>query len=83
MNTLVTRDLVTDKIPKQFSREMMTVIECVSADGYALPPINIYKESSDIMGRHAEVRASDQKPGGLIGCLGLSNKLETPISSKY
>ena len=41
---------VADKIPKQCSRELVTVIECVTADGYALPPMYIYKESPHFMG---------------------------------
>ena len=32
------------------NREMVTVIECVSADGSVLPPMHIYKGSSHSMG---------------------------------
>ena len=39
------------------NREMVTVIECVSADGSVLPPMYIYKGSSHLMGWHDAVGA--------------------------
>ena len=60
------------------NREVVTVIECVSADGSVLPPMYIYKGSSHIIGWHAAAHAQEklpspgQKPGGLIGFLALS-----------
>ena len=42
------------------NREMVTVIECVSADGSVLPPMYIYKGSSHRMGWHAAVQAQEK-----------------------
>jgi hypothetical protein len=38
------------------NREMVTVIETVSADGRVLPPMFIYKGSAHLMGWHAAVQ---------------------------
>ena len=40
--------------------EMVTVIECISADGSVLPPMYIYKGSSHLMGWHATVQAQEK-----------------------
>jgi hypothetical protein len=37
------------------NREMVTVIECVSADGRVIPPMYIYKGTMHLMGWHAGV----------------------------
>jgi hypothetical protein len=42
------------------NREMVTVIECVSAAGKVLPPMYIYKGSVHLMGWHAGVEAEEQ-----------------------
>ena len=42
------------------NREMVTVIECVSADGSVLPPMYIYKGSSHRIGWHAAVQAQEK-----------------------
>ena len=39
---------------------MVTVIECVSADGSVLPPMYIYRRSSHLMGWHAAVQAQEK-----------------------
>ena len=39
---------------------MVTIIECVSADGSVLPPIYIYKGSSYLMGWHAAVSTKEK-----------------------
>jgi hypothetical protein len=42
------------------NREMVTVIETISADGRVLPPMYIYKGSAHLMGWHAAVQAKDE-----------------------
>ena len=42
------------------NREMVTIIECVSADGSILPLVYIYKGSSHFMGRYAAVHAQEK-----------------------
>ena len=42
------------------NREMVTVIECVSADGSVVPPMYIYKGSSHIMGWHAAAHTQEE-----------------------
>ena len=42
------------------NREIVTVIECVSADGSVLPPMYIYKGSSHLMGWHAAIGAEEK-----------------------
>ena len=42
------------------NREMVTVLECVSADGSVLPPMYMYKGSSHIMGWHAAAHAQEE-----------------------
>ena len=42
------------------SREMITVIERISANGSVLPPIYIYKGSSHLMGWHVAVQAQEK-----------------------
>jgi len=41
------------------NREMVTVIECISADGRVLPPLYIYKGSSHLVGWHTNVKIKD------------------------
>ena len=59
------------------NREMVIVIECVSAYGSLLPPMYIYKGSSHLMGWHASVHAQEKatfawsKTGWTIRVLGL------------
>ena len=42
------------------NQEMVTVLECVSADGSVLPPMYIYKGPSHLMGWHAAVQAQEK-----------------------
>jgi hypothetical protein len=42
------------------NREMVTVIECVSAAGKVLPPMYIYKGSVHLMGWHVGVEAKEE-----------------------
>ena len=42
------------------NREMVTVVECVSAAGRILPPMHIYKGSAHLMGWHAGVEAKEE-----------------------
>jgi hypothetical protein len=42
------------------TREMVTVVECVGADGCVLPPLYIYKGGSHTMGWHTAVQPEDQ-----------------------
>jgi len=42
------------------NREMVTVIETVSADGRVLPPMFIYKGSAHLMGWHAAVQNEEK-----------------------
>ena len=41
------------------NREIVTVIECVSAAGKVLPPMYIYKGSAHLMGWHAGVKREE------------------------
>jgi len=38
---------------------MVTVVECVTADGRVIPPLYIYKGSSHTTGGHAAVKKDD------------------------
>ena len=42
------------------NREMVTVIECISADGRVIPPMYIYKGSRHLLGWHAGVQDKEQ-----------------------
>jgi len=42
------------------NREMLTVIECVSADGRVIPPMYIYKGTMHWMGWHAGVTSQQE-----------------------
>jgi hypothetical protein len=42
------------------TREMVTVVECVGADGCVLPPLYIYKGGSQTMGWHTTVQPDDR-----------------------
>jgi hypothetical protein len=42
------------------NREMVTVVECISADGRVTPPLYIYKGTSHTMGNHAAVKKIDE-----------------------
>ena len=42
------------------NREMVTVIECVSAAGCVLPPMYIYKGTQHLMGWHAGVEEHEK-----------------------
>jgi len=42
------------------NRELVTVIECISADGRVIPPVYIYKGSRHRLGWHAGVHHKEQ-----------------------
>jgi len=42
------------------NREMVTVIECISADGRVIPPMDIYKGSRHLLGWHAGMQDKEQ-----------------------
>ena len=42
------------------NREMVTVIECISAAGTVIPPMYIYKGGKHVLGWHAGVQAKEQ-----------------------
>jgi len=42
------------------NREMVTVIECIAADGRVIPPIYIYKGGKHLPGWHAGVQDKEQ-----------------------
>jgi hypothetical protein len=42
------------------TREMVTVVECIAADGRVLPPLYIYKGASHTMGWHSDVQPEDE-----------------------
>jgi hypothetical protein len=42
------------------NREMVTVIECISADGRVIPPMYIYKGSRHLLGWHTGVQDKEQ-----------------------
>ena len=64
--------------PRYGNREMVTVIECVSADGSVLPPMYIYKGPPIVWGGMLQSKLTrrlplpGQKLGGLTGYLDLS-----------
>jgi len=41
------------------NREMVTMVECISADGRVIPPLYIYKGSSHTMGWHSTVKKDE------------------------
>ena len=52
---------MTGKLATDGNRELITVIECISGDGYALAPFIIYKGSANYMGwyQHLDSKATD------------------------
>jgi len=42
------------------NREMVTVIQCILADGRVIPPMYIYKGSRHLLGWHAGVQDEEQ-----------------------
>ena len=48
------------------NREMVTVIECISAAGMVIPPMYIYKGGKHIQGWHAGVQAKEQATFGWL-----------------
>jgi len=40
--------------------EMVTVIECIAADGRVIPPMYIYKGGKHLLGWHADVQDKEQ-----------------------
>jgi len=42
------------------NHEMVTVIECIAADGRVIPPMYIYKEGKHLLGWHTGVQDKEQ-----------------------
>ena len=68
---------------------MVTVIECVSADGSVLPPMYIYKGPSHRMGWHAAVQAHEKatfawsKTDRALGLEWLAGNFDKYTKEKY
>jgi len=59
VKVIVRRGRRNPRYTQDENREMVTVVDCISADGRAIPPLYIYKGSSHTMGWHAAVKKDD------------------------
>jgi len=63
VKVIVRRGRKNPRYTQDGKREMVTMIECVSADGRVLPPMFIYKGTKHLLGWYADVIKEDLDAG--------------------
>ena len=51
--------VIVRRNPRNENRDMVTVVDCISADGRVIPPLYIYKGSAHLVGWYTAVKKED------------------------